>query len=93
MITYRLADSVPQEMLRTAGSTGGLPGRTGGLPGNPISKYPLAGSAGGSPAEKAEKTKKRKLIEVFLDKGYGSSILKNPEVARIIIENWLRFDG
>ena len=65
MISYRLADSLPQEVLKTAGS------------------------AGGSPAEQA---KKRKLIEGFLDKGYGSCLLKHPEAAKIVIENWLYFD-
>ena len=49
----------------------------------------LAGTTGGSPVEE---TQKRKLIEGYLDKGYGSSLLKNPKYAQIVFENWLHFN-
>ena len=47
------------------------------------------GSAGGSPAESL---KRRKEIEEILDNGLGSCILKIPDIAKIIIENWHHFD-
>ena len=60
MITYRLVDSLPEEVLRAAGS------------------------AGDSPAEEIQR---RKMIESFLDRDYGSCILKSAEVASLLIDN------
>lgn len=37
--------------------------------------------------------KRRKLIEKYLDAGYGSCILANPKVAEAVIDNWRYFDG
>lgn len=36
---------------------------------------------------------RRRRIEVFLDAGHGSCILRHPEAARCVVETWLRFDG
>ena len=49
-----------------------------------------AGSAGVSPAKN---THQRKLEEKYLDKGYGSCILKIPAVAEIVTNAWKHFDG
>jgi REP element-mobilizing transposase RayT len=35
----------------------------------------------------------RKRIEEYLDAGYGSCILKIPEIAQMIIQNWMHFDS
>ena len=51
--------------------------------------FSLPGSAGGSPAEKLER---RKLIEQVLDNGYGSCVLKIPEVATLVEDNFKYFD-
>ena len=37
--------------------------------------------------------KRRKLIEKYLDAGYGSCLLGIPKVAEAVIENWKFFDG
>ena len=36
--------------------------------------------------------KKRRLIEQYLDAGYGSCVLKNPDCANIVINAWTFFD-
>ena len=64
IITYRLADSLPQEILK-----------------NIIDKY-----------SEEKKGLRRKEIELQIDKGYGSCLLKYPHCAKIIIENWKYFD-
>lgn len=35
----------------------------------------------------------RQRIEDYLDRGYGSCCLKNPETAEIVIDSWLKFDA
>ncbi len=35
----------------------------------------------------------RRLIDRFLDTGHGSCVLRRPEIARLIIDAWRRFDG
>jgi putative transposase len=62
MITYRLADSLPAEVLREAVD-----------------------------AHRREPAR-RKRLEELLDAGYGSCLLRRPEIATLVIENWLRFD-
>ncbi|EDM25021.1 hypothetical protein LNTAR_01707 [Lentisphaera araneosa HTCC2155] len=54
-----------------------------------LPKHVIAGSAGGSPAEK---TQKRKLIEKYLDQSYGACYLKRPEIAQVVVDNWRHFD-
>ena len=39
-----------------------------------------------------EKLKRRREIEIQMDRGYGSCLLKNYECAKIIIDNWKYFD-
>jgi REP element-mobilizing transposase RayT len=58
MITYRLADSLPEDV-------------------NPVS----------------ETAQQRRSIEKYLDAGYGSCVLRRPDVARLVIRNWEHFDG
>jgi hypothetical protein len=72
MVTYRLADSLPEEALERI-------------------ERASPGSAGSLPAE--ETLKRRKLIERYLDRGYGSCILTHPPIAQMIIDNWKHFDG
>ena len=57
MITYRLSDSLPQNVLKHLNSH--------------VSSTPL-GSPQASAENKLEEAKKRKLEEEFLDNGYGS---------------------
>ncbi len=35
----------------------------------------------------------RVILEEWLDKGYGSCILRNPEVAECVVDTWRKFDG
>jgi REP element-mobilizing transposase RayT len=64
-ITYRLADSLPQELLQR------LPDELDGSTGN---------------------TAYRQRIEAHLDRGYGSCCLKNPEIAKMVVDSWLKFN-
>ncbi len=41
----------------------------------------------------AEKAERRKLIEGELNKGYGSCILRDKEIAKIVVDAWTYFDG
>ena len=75
MITYRLADSLPQKVLSSLGSPQSSAGKNN--PGSPQS------SAG-----KEEELARRKTIESALDKGYGSCILARPDIAEKVIETW-----
>ena len=59
MVTYRLADSLPQE----------------------LSPDPGNGEV------------RRRRTDALLDRGFGSCLLRRPEIAELIIGNWLRFDG
>ena len=56
-----------------------------------------AGSARGSRAKADGFTESdieyRKRIESLLDKGYGSCVLNNPRIAKLVIDNWKNFDG
>ena len=36
---------------------------------------------------------RRKRLEQLLDAGYGSCLLRRPDIASLVIDNWLRFDG
>ena len=75
MITYRLADSLPQNLLNHLGSPQSSAGKT--TLGSPQS------SAG-----KQEDIERRKIIESVLDKGYGSCLLSKPDIAEKVIDTW-----
>ncbi len=70
MITYRLADSLPNEV---------------------IEKQLKALSI--NPEHFNEDVKKRRLIEDYLDKGYGSCVLKESCNAEIVVDAWTFFAG
>jgi len=36
---------------------------------------------------------KRRRLEEYLDAGHGACVLRRPEVATLVIDNWHRFDG
>jgi putative transposase len=78
MITYRLADSLPLDLINKIQNS-------------------LPGIAGGSPANRngytEDQVKKRKLIEKYLDHGYGACYLKNPKIAQVVANNWKHFDN
>ena len=65
MITYRLADSLPKEVVKKL-----------------LQDFPEGSESG-----------KRKRIEEYMDAGYGACRLANPQIAEIVQENLLRFDG
>ncbi len=76
-VTFRLADSIAQEKLKQW-------------------KEELELHRKNNPDEKSEKERTRqyfKLREDWLDKGHGSCVLKNPEIAKIVEETLLHFDG
>ena len=62
MITYRLADSLPVDVVRECLQT------------------------------EPKDAEKRKRLEQHLDAGHGSCVLRRPEIARLVIANWLHFD-
>jgi len=41
----------------------------------------------------SDDAKNRKRAEALLDVGYGSCILRRPQVARVVVENWHHFDA
>ena len=58
----------------------------------------LPGSAGVPPASSAplsthEKIERRKQIERELNKGYGSCLLGEKKIAKIVVDAWKHFDG
>ncbi len=69
IITYRLADSLPQNILKNM-------------------QLELK-----DVAPEFMEMKRRKKIEKFLDKGYGSCALQNIECAKVVENNWRHFDG
>ncbi len=76
MITYRLADALPQKLVEC------------------WREELLPGSAGCQPVVlNAAQLEMRRRCEVAMDAGHGSCILKRPECARIILDNWLYFEG
>ncbi|WP_300673458.1 transposase [Desulfoluna sp.] len=46
-----------------------------------------------TPQSHAEKAERRKQIEQELNKGYGSCLLRHKEIAQIVVDAWLYFDG
>ncbi len=68
-ITFRLADSLPQERLRHIQE------------------------ALGSVPESEQDPERRKKMEHWRDAGMGCCGLKHPEVARVVQESFLKFDG
>jgi REP element-mobilizing transposase RayT len=89
-ITYRLADSFP-------GSAGVPPAlrakEAGGTPALPAFALNANGSRASLPQSDAKKTEQRQKIERDLDKGYGSCILREGEIAKIVVDGWKYFDG
>jgi putative transposase len=79
LVTYRLADSIPQSILKSfqhRKSEGNL-----GAP---------HADAGKSLNIEAQK---RLFVENNLDRGYGSCLLGKPEIAQKVIENWQYFNN
>ena len=99
MITYRLADSLPKnviEIIKNKCEQLELESKTG-VTGSSLVKenqHPkqLSGVAGGSPVKKDQQTQYRLLVEKYLDQGHGSCLLSKPQYAKIIIDNWHHFD-
>src|SRR5262245_47946577 len=60
MITYRLADALPADVVR-----------------EDLEDHDSA---------------RRKRLERYLDAGHGSCLLRRPEIASLVVENWLYFD-
>ena len=50
-------------------------------------------AAAGGRDDEERKTELRRRVEVYLDAGHGSCVLKEPEVAACVVDTWLRFDG
>ena len=69
MITYRLVDSLPQEVLAESAELHS------------------------ASSEDKDAMRKRKIIEKYLDKGYGSCLLKEAHNAQIVVDAWKFFDG
>ena len=87
MITYRLADSLPKHVLAGSAELHSA---------SNISKdkdRPGSAELYSALIEEQEALRKRKLIEKYLDQGYGSCLLRNPTCAQIILDAWKFFDG
>ena len=77
MITYRLADSLPAHILRSAG---GSPAK---FSNNTLSPEDI----------KQAQITRRKKIEAYLDAGHGACLLKQIEIAKLVVDNWHFFDA
>ncbi|MEN9361100.1 MAG: hypothetical protein RL095_2635 [Verrucomicrobiota bacterium] len=76
MITYRLADALPQELVER------------------WREELFPGSAGCQPVElNAAQLALRRRCEAVMDASHGSCILKQPNIARIVLDNWSHFHG
>ncbi|WP_040915310.1 REP-associated tyrosine transposase [Lentisphaera araneosa] len=90
MLTYRLADSLPKQVLLTITHSAGT---------SPIydKKVMHDGSASDPPAYEnmtpQEKIKYSQIVEQYLDKGYGSCLLKDSRNAQIVLDTWKFFDS
>ncbi|NQZ58286.1 MAG: transposase [Lentisphaeraceae bacterium] len=109
MITYRLGDSLPHHKFIPGNtgvpSVNSIdesrnPRNTGVPPVNSIDESRNPGNTGVPPVLSENSTPKyeqalqrRKAIEKDLDKGYGSCILKIPEIAKLVVDAWKYFDG
>jgi|SaaInlStandDraft_1057018.scaffolds.fasta_scaffold117387_1 putative transposase len=80
MITYRLADSLPADVLENI------------IKKCQQIEQSVSGSTGGSPVN-IDLIKYKAMIEKYLDVGRGSCLLGRTEYGRIIIENWHFFAG
>lgn len=81
-ITYRLSDSLPEHILRS-------------LEAERLTLVRRMSSNGRAmtPDERSRFDEEFSLrLDQELDRGYGSCLLKNGEVARMIIGNWFHFD-
>lgn len=77
-ITFRLADSLPAELLAGARAS------------CPHSNELKSGQAARAPAGKIEYHRR---IEEWLNRGHGSCVLRDPRVAKIVEDARLHFDG
>ncbi len=80
-ITYRLADSLPSKVLKAFSTE--------------LDKIKqISGEMGSSPITNSKQleSQRRQKIEKYLDAGHGSCILKETQIANIIIDNWHFFD-
>ena len=86
MITYRLADSLPRNPSDPPVYSIDErlnPGNTGVPPVLAVKSMP----------KYEQELLRRKAIEKDIDKGYGSCILKIPEIAKLVVDAWKYFDG
>ena len=81
-ITYRLGDSLPVEVLKELGGSGGAGGSPVDSP-----RYIK------TPEEKKAEDQRRQRIEKYLDAGHGSCVLQRAEIAKIVIDNWRFFNS
>ena len=85
IITYRLADSLPKNVLFD---------RLDNIPGAPhFDSGTNSDSLPGAPhSDAGKKTHYRKTVESILDQGHGSCLLQIPSIAQTVIETWTYFD-
>jgi len=97
-VNFRLADSLPSEMIRKWQMELGLLAESAGLqPGNSSSGVAeLAGKDASAPYKEAGRTKReiqlRRRIEEYLDAGHGACWLRRPQVAALVEGALRRFD-
>jgi REP element-mobilizing transposase RayT len=84
-VTYRLADSLPKEVLVQLERTRAE--RIRALLG------PGASAAGASAMEEEVNRDFRRELERFLDSGHGACHLRRPDVAALVADNLRHFDG
>ena len=97
LITYRLADSLPKEVLVRLG----LGAPHSDLPRHSVAKADatlcaeaicLGAPAASRPNSQDEASENRKRIEEVLDSGLGACVLREPQIAAMLVENWQHFD-
>jgi putative transposase len=100
LITYRLADALPEDVLRKlaeqskSGSCYPTPPPVGApLCENLDHEAPSLGAPAAGRLRDDRAARRRENIERYLDAGHGCCVLQHADCARIVIENWRRFDG
>lgn len=90
-ITYRLADSLPAYVLDELNDQLNRRRRE-------LERIIIPGNAAGPAAREKEigerlESERRQFIDHYLDRGMGSSLLKRPEIAELLVNNWHHFHG
>ena len=89
LITYRLGDALSDDVLRKLAEQSTL----GNPPPTPSPGAPPLGAPAAGWLRDERAARRRENIERYLDAGHGCCVLRDAACARLVIENWMRFEG